>query len=600
MELAIPALAIAGSYLLSDKKCKKPENKINNGKETYVNMGKPVNYLPNMDTPVPNYPREDPKLGPDVINEYEGQKAATDKYYDTTLYENVAEETINAGNTIQDVYGLSGDKIDPKNFKHGNMVPFFGGKIRGATADAKVSESVLDNMQGTGSQHFKKQEVAPLFAPEENLQFANGAPNNSDFYQSRVNPSMRMANVKPWAEQKVAPGLDMGYGTEGSNGFNNGMEARDKWLPKTVNALRTANNPKVSYGLANHEGPASATVKNMGSLGKVEKYRPDTTFEWGQDRLFTTGGIETAPAVRGLESLPYENRVDTSVSYFGNAGKGEDASATYTVSQHEESKRQQLGMPNMGSIAAGGHGAANTGDYGRMGHKVGVNNRSTANSDVFGAVGGLIKAAVAPVMDVLRPTRKENVVGTCRPNGNVAVTNPSAPVYNPNEKARTTIREMTEGKVGMNHLNVQGQSDGAYKVSEHQPTYGQRDTTSAFLIGPSGGSATATGVHDNTAAFNQRNNVNKEYVGRTHQGGTQIFNQHMNVSIAKRDEDRNQNRWGVASGGPTAAPSTQMLGMMHGGSFNQERSQDLNASRLDSTLLDAFKSNPYTQSLNSH
>ena len=77
---------------------------------------------------------------------------------------------------------------------------------------------------------------------------------------SRMNPSTRMANIKPWAEQKVAPGLGKGYNCDGGAGLNNGMEARNEWLPKTVNQLRVDTNPKMTFGLAGHEGPAMAKV----------------------------------------------------------------------------------------------------------------------------------------------------------------------------------------------------------------------------------------------------------------------------------------------------------------------------------------------------
>ena len=37
----------------------------------------------------------------------------------------------------------------------------------------------------------------------------------------------------------VGPGLDKGYGINGSNGYNSGMEARDKWLPKTSRSIKS-------------------------------------------------------------------------------------------------------------------------------------------------------------------------------------------------------------------------------------------------------------------------------------------------------------------------------------------------------------------------
>ena len=122
------------------------------------------------------------------------------------------------------------------------------GKIRGS-AHSNQAEFLLDNLAGTGSQIIHKKEQAPLFRPEDNIQWAHGTPNNSDFYQSRVNPAMAMNNVKPWEEERVGPGLGQGFTTEGSGGFNSGMESRNSWLPKNVNELRTLTNPKVTYGL---------------------------------------------------------------------------------------------------------------------------------------------------------------------------------------------------------------------------------------------------------------------------------------------------------------------------------------------------------------
>ena len=203
----------------------------------------------------------------------------------------------------------------PKNdFTHNNMVPFFGGKIRGRGPDSNQSEFLLDNLAGTGSQIIHKKEQAPLFRPEDNIQWAHGAPNNSDFYQSRVNPSMAMNNVKPWQEERVGPGLGKGFTTEGSGGFNSGMEDRNSWLPKNVNELRTLTNPKVTHGLDGHEGPADSYVKDRGSLGVVDKNRPDTYFINSPERYLTTTGLEKAQTARGIEELKHQNRFDTTVN----------------------------------------------------------------------------------------------------------------------------------------------------------------------------------------------------------------------------------------------------------------------------------------------
>ena len=606
MELAIPLVALGGLYITSNsgkKSCQgggqgsSGQQKLT--KEGFVNMGQPENYLPNMNVPSDNYPVQSDNLGPEQIRAYPDGRAVTDQYYNQTVYEREASKGVRVGSDIQTIYSLTGDPIDKSNFQHNNMVPYFGGKVRGSSTDHNISETRLDNMQGGGSQHFSKKEVAPLFAPQEMMQFTHGMPNNSDFFQSRMNPSNRMANIKPWEEQKVAPGLGMGYGSQGSGGFNSGMESRESWLPRTVNELRVATNPKVTYGLANHEGPAMSKVTNMGVLGKVEKNRPDTAYEWGPSRFFTTTGAEHAQAARGIEILQPQNRTDTTVSYFGNAAAGADNKGTYTQGAYAPAKKTQLCAENMGPTAAAGHGVATTGDYGIQGYKLLPNNRATANAEAMGGVGGLFKAAVVPILDILRPTRKENVIGNARPNGNVSVTAPSAPVHNPADRLKTTIREMTGDKLDNNHLNVQNQRDGAYKVSKHTPIENQRDTTSIHYIGNAGGAATQTGVRSVHSVQNQRNNVNKEYVNRPNQGGTQMFNHNENIHIARRDADRDNNRWGVASGGPSMAPSMETHGALHGGLATLAEDNRHQLDRINPELLSAFKANPYTKPLDS-
>ena len=79
------------------------------------------------------------------------------------------------------------------------------------------------------------------------MQYAHGAPNQSDFYQSRVNPSSKMSNVKPWQEERVAPGLNRGYTTSGSEGYNSALDERQTYMPKSVDDMRVLTNPKNSY-----------------------------------------------------------------------------------------------------------------------------------------------------------------------------------------------------------------------------------------------------------------------------------------------------------------------------------------------------------------
>ena len=168
------------------------------------------------------------------VNSYNNSNQHTDKYFmgNVGQTKNMLTEE---GETLvnNQIKLMSGEKMDLNTFKHNNMQPYFGAKIRGASADLNVAESILDSKQGYGSQLFSKSEQAPMFKPDEHTNTQYGMQNNSDF-QSRMNESMKMSNVTLWEQQRVGPGLNLGYGSqnekglntggvEGMGGFNNGM-----------------------------------------------------------------------------------------------------------------------------------------------------------------------------------------------------------------------------------------------------------------------------------------------------------------------------------------------------------------------------------------
>jgi hypothetical protein len=247
------------------------------------------------------------------VNQYTGGKAYTDKYF--------APPAESTGTTLYT--SITGEQVGENYFRHNNMVPFFGGNIRTRAVDAKSTESIMDNYTGAGSQILSKQERAPLFSPSENQQWANGAPNTTDFMRSRVNPSMRMANVKPFEEDRVAPGLGLGFTTAGSGGFNSGLMERDAWREKTVDELRVATNPKSSGNMIlDYAGPANSHIKRTAEQGIQEKNRVETSFEMNSDRYFTTTGVEKGPTLRAETIERDMARPETSASYAGVAAYG--------------------------------------------------------------------------------------------------------------------------------------------------------------------------------------------------------------------------------------------------------------------------------------
>ena len=238
MELAIPLVALGGMYVISTQTSNKEglSKKSNLTKENFNNMGirtnlqektpesRFSNYLPNTNIAPQNYPIMNNKELIDTVQEYPNPNTATDKYFNQNVYQQKEREGVSISNNIHQVYSLTGNYLDTEQFKHNNMVPFYGAKIKGQIYNMNVNQTLLDNMSGTGSQMIEKVEQAPLFKPEKNINWAHGTPNWSDFFQSRVNPGMNNANVKPFQTENVGPGLGKGYTTEGSGGYNAGME----------------------------------------------------------------------------------------------------------------------------------------------------------------------------------------------------------------------------------------------------------------------------------------------------------------------------------------------------------------------------------------
>jgi len=380
--------------------------------------------------------------------------------------------------------------------------------------------------------------------------------------------------------------------------LNSGSGSRESWMPYTVDELRVKTNPKLTFGLEGHEGPAINLIKNRGLIGQVEKHLPDTYYNNTPDRWLTTTGIEKAQTARGIEILQDVSRPFTTTEYFGTSGRAE-GDAGYTPQNYQKSHRTEQTCEIISGPSAAGQNPASTGDYSRDSYKFLPTNRSTVCYSETGIVGGVVKAVVAPLLDILRPTRKENVVGNARPYENGKSSVPANVVYNPSDRTKTTNREMLEGKLDNNHLNIQNQKDGAYSVSAQQAIENNRDSTNISYMGNSGGAANQSGLRQYDAEYNQHNNPNKTYPNRPNQGGTQIFNQTDNIKIDKVDCDRDNNRLWVRGSGPTVAtalPAPETYGKF---SARQYYDENINCERIQPDILSAFKQNPYTQSLQS-
>ena len=589
MEVIVPAFALGSLYYINNNEKKKK------GKEGFKNKQD----LPNVNLRDKNYPSEQQPmfLGQSALDDvYKTSKLSTvNKYNNTGTYtdkyfteQGVKANSDNLETSYNSEYrSLSGQNVGKDYFKHNNMVPFFGSNSKSSIKEESY-DSILDNYIGTGSQQIAKQEQGALFAPQENMQWAYGTPNNNDFMLSRINPSMRRANETPFESIKDAPGL--GRGGQ-SAGFNSGVMARDTWQPKTVDDLRVRTNPKSGgISLLNHEGPGASKIQNRGHIGIQEKNRPMRIYENTPDKWFTTTGAEQGRTLRAEPILRVVNRPETTTDYAGNAVSlvgGEYIPGEYMPSTNIELGEKPLGVPN-----ATGNNNPHQGDYGLDSKRAYPNNRSeNEQPNFFGAVGTTVSAAVSPLLDILRPSRKENVIGNMRPYQNPGSTVPESYIFNPADRTKTTHRETMEESKRSGNINT-NQLGGAYQSTQHQVAYTNRNITGDFMY--SGNANGNRAMKSDVAELNQRNNDIKSSTikGRLQAGNMSLYNGEINSRQSERDEFLKNDRPIAGNrNGMGHAPNKQLMGKLAG--KDNSLYQTINMDRNNADLLKALKSNPY-------
>jgi hypothetical protein len=197
-------------------------------------------------------------------------------------------------------------------------------------------------------------------------------------------------------------------------------------------------------------------------------------------------------------------------------------------------------------------------------------------------------------MDVFRATKKDEYGCNVRVYGDAGSSVAKSYIMNPGDATATTVKETT---LYTPNSYIGNQTNAAYMVSEQQAIANQRDTTNCGNYGNVSSNQRAEMSVE--AAYRQHNNDTKELlsVSRTNHGNAQVFNQHMNVNVARIDSDRNNTRMWVPNNMGNVPMSKETYGKMIG--KQQYDDEQMNMARIQPNILDAFRANPYTQSLQS-
>jgi uncharacterized protein YjgD (DUF1641 family) len=339
-----------------------------------------------------------------------------------------------------------------KDFTHNNMVPFFGGSIKQNTNDF-ITKTKLENFTGQfENNRAQKKELENMFKPEKNVSNVNGMRNSTEERLERMNPSIYKQNEKPFQEVKVGPGLNIG-----SDAVNSGEGFHSFYRPelKTVDELRTSNNPKISYEGRTVDGISKSSIKRAPNPN-VKKYNPDTFFiDMNLDRALVTVGDQVKETYRSEQIIPDTNRAETSTEYIGVAGyNNSQIRESCDEPKHKQSFKVEQCNLNMGVVKSI-NDFISTG-VGTSSFNLPENQRDTTaiNNHLHGPKGNMGSDYVIDPNDIAKTTIKQTTIEESRSgflNSNIGNV-----VKDPHDIAKATIKETTseESRSGFLNSNI--------------------------------------------------------------------------------------------------------------------------------------------------
>ena len=311
----------------------------------------------------------------------------------------------------KEVKSLSGNNIPIEDFKHGNMQPFLR---KGVTQNVNTDNNQNYHQKfGYNEYKARKTEVENFFQPMTDLSLIKGMNNTASFLKERTNITNIQNNYNPIQSVRVAPGLNKGFTSQGSGGF----QQADSLLytrPKELEDLRPKSDQRNTIFEIPIQSPKKSLVDKRAEVAPFAKHRPETVYKQTEDNWFKGLSYLKKDSSRPEENLKDTTRIGTHTDYYG-VGKnqmehfnkddnyGKNSILVYDTEKQELAK-QPTPIANITSI---------------------------------------IKAFVSPVTDAVKITLKEYFIDNPRYFGNAV---PQAPekqtTYDPvNHIMRTTVKE---------------------------------------------------------------------------------------------------------------------------------------------------------------
>ena len=314
---------------------------------------------------------------------------------------------------------LSGEFMNMDDFKHGNMQPFLR---KGVTQNNIENFGLNKNMGYSTDVNFKKREVEKSAFFDNVSNFNDNMIDRTKFLKARTSVGNLQNNISPIEQIRVGPGLNRGYSSEGTGGFQQ-ADTASYVRPKTKEELRPDSDQRTSiYTLPLK--PMNNT-EQRGYVAPIEKNRADRSFYQTEDNWFKGQSVLKKDRERPIEPVKDESeskRLPTHINYYGSI-KSQDDHITFEN------------------------------DYGKNSIIVYDTERNLTQKETPVAnFSSIIKAMVAPITDAIKFSLKEYLIDNPRINGNAVPQLPEkGTLYDPdNHIMKTTIKETTlhEGNNG--------------------------------------------------------------------------------------------------------------------------------------------------------
>jgi hypothetical protein len=385
--------------------------------------------------------------------------------------------SFNADNDM--AYGIINDKNE---FVHNNMVPFFSSNKKGYGINPLGDMARNDSNQRkldlfTGSlnnlDYRPKTERRPLFSPIVGLSNIYGMPNFNDYFETRYTPGRERRNEFPVQQIRVTPGLNIGYGQD-----MRGLHDTYRVLPKTVDDLRPASKPKISYGsvvIPGMKGHKRATLPD------VRKRRPETFKENDPRDMVKSLGYIRAHTSYGNYDPKQTNRLMYNIAWSGPAANQKDKQLPWDrLPQHRKSFHQTFEARQQGAPVFIG---AQKATANRNSYDAKMTNRQTteANNWIGGANRSFVKAGHAfdinnniPESTMRDTTINNNWVG----GANRSFVKAGHAFDMNNNVPDATQRDTTSNNNWIGGINGFMKAGHAFDMNNNIPDATQRDTTS--------------------------------------------------------------------------------------------------------------------------